>query len=82
MSYVLHKSEGAGGIMWLPSCPWPCITSGTNVLLIGFSEIGEDVDSLALVGLLVAFNVARHHSKDSKGLNKLWLNDQPNERKN
>ena len=28
-------------MMWLPSCPWP------NVLLIGFSEIGEDVDSLA-----------------------------------
>ena len=35
-------------MMWLPSCPWPCFMSGTNVLLIGFSEIvGEDVDSLA-----------------------------------
>ena len=36
-------------MMWLPSCPWPCFMSQTNVLhvLIGFSEIGEDVDSLA-----------------------------------
>ena len=34
-------------MMWLPSCPWPCFMSETNVLLIGFSEIGEDVDSLA-----------------------------------
>ena len=35
-------------MMWLPSCPWPCFMSETNVLLIGFSEIGENVDSLAL----------------------------------
>ena len=34
-------------MMWLPSCPWPCFMSETNVLLIGFSEIGEYVDSLA-----------------------------------
>ena len=34
-------------MMWLPSCPWPCFMSETNVLLIAFSEIGEDVDSLA-----------------------------------
>ena len=34
-------------MMWLPSCPWPCFISETNVLLTGFSEIGEDVDSLA-----------------------------------
>ena len=31
--------------MWLPSCPWSCFTNETNVQLIGFSEIGEDVDS-------------------------------------
>ena len=43
--------------MWLPSCPWPCFTSERNVLLVGFSEIGEDVDSLA-----------RHHIKESKDL--------------
>ena len=35
-------------MMWLPSCPWPCFMSETNVLIIGFSEIGENVDSLAL----------------------------------
>ena len=34
-------------MMRLPSCPWPCFMSETNVLLIGFSDIGEDVDSLA-----------------------------------
>ena len=34
-------------MMWLPRCPWPCFMSETNVLHIGFSEIGEDVDSLA-----------------------------------
>ena len=42
-------------MMWLPSCLWPCFTSETNVLLIGFSEIGEDVDSLAFAGLLIVF---------------------------
>ena len=30
--------------------------SETNVLLIGFSEIGEDVDSLAFGGLLIVKN--------------------------
>ena len=40
-------------MMWLPSCPWPCLMSETNVLLVGFSEIGEDVDSLAFGGLLI-----------------------------
>ena len=34
-------------MMWLPSRPWPCFMSETNVILIGFSEIAEDVDSLA-----------------------------------
>ena len=35
------------------------------MLLIGFSEIGEDVDSLAFGG---PFNAARHHIKDSYDL--------------
>ena len=59
-------------MMWLPSCPWPCFTSETNVLLIGFSEIGEDVDSLAFGGLLIVL----------KDLINYGFNDQPNERKN
>ena len=37
-------------MMWLPSFPGPCFMSENNVLLIGFSEIGEDVDSLACGG--------------------------------
>ena len=43
-------------MMWLPSCPWPCFMSDTNVLLLGFSEVGENVDSLAFRGLLIVTN--------------------------
>ena len=37
-------------MMWLPSFSWPCFMSEKNVLLIGFSEMCEDVASLARGG--------------------------------